>query len=129
MSNSKRSILALAIAGVIYGVPGIGLAENGLEEIVVTARKRSENLQDVPIAITAFTEATIKNAGIERPGDFISMMPNVTLVNTANVGDTQVAFAVSSPRGMPNPRSPMWSMVCSAPTPTVSWKKCSMCSR
>jgi len=63
-----------------------------IEEIVVTARKRNENLQDVPIAITAFTAETIRRAGIERPADFISLMPNVTIVDTANVGDTQVSI-------------------------------------
>ena len=63
-----------------------------IEEIVVTARKRNENLQDVPIAITAFTEETIRRAGIERPADFVSLMPNVTIVDTANVGDTQVSI-------------------------------------
>jgi len=63
-----------------------------IEEIVVTARKRNENLQDVPIAITAFTAETIRRAGIERPADFISLMPNVTIVDAANVGDTQVSI-------------------------------------
>ena len=63
-----------------------------IEEIVVSARKRDESLQDVPIAITAFTEETIRRAGIERPADFISLMPNVTIVDTANVGDTQVSI-------------------------------------
>lgn len=63
-----------------------------IEEIVVTARKRAENLQEVPIAITAFTAQTIERAGIERPADFISLMPNVTIVDTANVGDTQVSI-------------------------------------
>jgi iron complex outermembrane receptor protein len=64
----------------------------GIEEVVVTARKRAESLQEVPIAITAFTEQTIERAGIERPADFISLMPNVTIVDTANVGDTQVSI-------------------------------------
>jgi len=64
----------------------------GIEEIVVTARKRSENLQDVPIAVTAFTERTIEQAGIERPADFIGLIPNVSIVDTANVGDTQVSI-------------------------------------
>ena len=63
-----------------------------IEEIVVTARKRNENVQDVPIAITVFTAETIRRAGIERPADFISLMPNVTIVDTANVGDTQVSI-------------------------------------
>jgi iron complex outermembrane receptor protein len=63
-----------------------------IEEIVVSARKRDESLQDVPIAITVFTEETIRRAGIQRPADFISLMPNVTIVDTANVGDTQVSI-------------------------------------
>ncbi|MEL7448112.1 MAG: TonB-dependent receptor [Pseudomonadota bacterium] len=67
-------------------------SSSGMEEVVVSARKRSENLQEVPIAVTAFTEETIKNAGIERPADYIALMPNVTIVDTANVGDTQVSI-------------------------------------
>ena len=63
-----------------------------IEEIVVSARKRSESLKDVPISITAFTEETIEKAGIERPSDFISLMPNITIVDSANVGDTQVGI-------------------------------------
>ena len=63
-----------------------------IDEVVVTARKRAESLQEVPIAITVFTEQTIERAGIERPADFISLMPNVTIVDTANVGDTQVSI-------------------------------------
>ena len=65
---------------------------SAIDEVTVTARKRAESLQDVPIAITAFTEETIERAGIERPADFISLMPNVTIVDTANVGDTQVSI-------------------------------------
>ena len=42
-----------------------------IEEVVVTARKRAENLQQVPMAVTAFTEKTIDQAGIERVQDFI----------------------------------------------------------
>ena len=71
------------------------LAQEGasaMEEVVVTARKRAESLQEVPIAITAFTEQTIRRAGIERPADFIRLMPNVTIVDTANIGDTQVSI-------------------------------------
>ena len=69
-----------------------GAQAGALEEVVVTARKRSERLQDVPIAVTAFTEADIDDAGINRPADFIGLMPNVTIVDTANVGDTQVSI-------------------------------------
>ena len=51
-----------------------------------------ENLQDVPIAISAFDATTIQRAGIERANDYISLVPNVTIVDTANVGDTQVSI-------------------------------------
>ncbi|MFV8819320.1 TonB-dependent receptor [Haliea sp. E17] len=63
-----------------------------IEEVVVTARKRTENLQDVPIAISAIDQTTIERAGIERPADFIGLIPNVTMVDAANIGDTQVSI-------------------------------------
>src|SRR3984957_15584485 len=59
-----------------------------LTEIVVTARKRDETLQSVPVTIDAFTEQTIKAAGIESPRDFVAMVPNMTLVEVQNVGNS-----------------------------------------
>ena len=67
-------------------------AESTLEEVTVIARKRAENVQEVPIAVTPFTAQEIRDAGIERPADFIELIPNVTIVDTANVGDTQVSI-------------------------------------
>ena len=61
-------------------------------EIISISRKRPETLQDVPIAVTALSAKVIENAGIERPGDAIALIPNVTMVDTANVGDTQVTI-------------------------------------
>ncbi len=92
--KTHRKLTALAIALSFLPV-STALAQAGassIEEVVVTARKRDESLQEVPIAITAFTEQTIERAGIERPADFITLMPNVTIVDTANVGDTQVSI-------------------------------------
>ncbi len=82
-------LVAIGLSPAYTATPTLG-AE--LEEIIVTARKRSESLQDVPIAVTAFTETQIESAGIRRPADFISTIPNVTIVDTANVGDTQVSI-------------------------------------
>ncbi len=56
-------------------------------EIIVTATRRDQNLQDVPAAVTAFTSASIENAGIERPGEFINLTSNVNLVETQNSGN------------------------------------------
>lgn len=58
----------------------------GLEEIVVTARKRDEALIDVPVAVSAFSAQEIESAGIVRPQDFIALTPNMTMVQTQNQG-------------------------------------------
>jgi len=68
------------------------LAEPTLEEVVVSARKVDESLQDVPIAMSVFTSSDIEDAGIERPEDFIALTPNVVMANTVNVGDTLVTI-------------------------------------
>ena len=86
---NSRNVMAMAI---MASLATTSVAEITIEEIVVSARKRAENLQEVPIAVTAFTEAQIESAGIQRPADFISLMPNVTMVDSANVGDTQVSI-------------------------------------
>jgi len=92
MRKQLWSAVTAAIA--ITSIPSV-LAQDtsfAIEEVVVTARKRSENLQEVPIAISAIDAETMERAGIERPADYISLIPNVTIVDTANVGDTQVSI-------------------------------------
>lgn len=63
-----------------------------LEEIVVTARKRNENFQDVPVTMDVFTAQEIAAAGIESPRDFIAMVPNMTLVETQNIGNSFITI-------------------------------------
>jgi iron complex outermembrane recepter protein len=58
-----------------------------IEEVLVTARKRAESLEDIPISARAFTADEIQSAGITRPQDFIDLTPNVTLVQTQNQGN------------------------------------------
>lgn len=61
-----------------------------IDEIIVTSRRRSESIQDVPGSVTALTETTLERAGVQRPEDFIRLTPGVTIVDAAEVGDTQV---------------------------------------
>ena len=73
-------------------VPSIAYAqdaasEDAPREIVVSALRRDQNLQDVPAAVTAFSTETIENAGIEKPLDFINLTSNVNLVETQNSGN------------------------------------------
>ena len=53
-----------------------------IEEIVVTSRKRVENLQDVPEAITAFSERQLELAKIESLRDFVDLTPNLMMRET-----------------------------------------------
>ena len=57
-----------------------------LEEIIVTARRRDESIQDAPYAVTAFTAQAIRDAGIQRIGDFVALTSNVTLAKSQGIG-------------------------------------------
>ena len=59
-----------------------------LETIIVTAQRRSENLQEVPAQVTAFTAQTIKNANIKSTQDFINLTPNVSLDSSDTYNNT-----------------------------------------
>jgi iron complex outermembrane receptor protein len=70
---------------------GVALAQtDDLTEVVVTARKRDESYKDVPITVNVLTEQTIQSAGIQSPRDFIALVPNMTLVETQNAGNSFV---------------------------------------
>ncbi|TCM14706.1 iron complex outermembrane receptor protein [Novosphingobium sp. PhB165] len=75
-----------------------GVHTTGLNEIVVTAQKRSENLQDVPIAISAIGADKIEQLRIQDSRDISGLAPNVTIVQ----GTTSNSAAVFSMRGISN---------------------------
>ena len=54
----------------------------GIEEVVVTAQKREQSLQDTPIALTAITASTIEDLDIKNVVDMAGISPNVMLVET-----------------------------------------------
>ena len=62
-----------------------------IEEIVVTARKREESLQDVPLSVTAFNESAIENTYGENIGEFSKLAPNVTLARQPYAGNALFA--------------------------------------
>ena len=57
-------------------------AAKGMEEIVVTARRREERLQTVPIAITAFTQADIEQKHVEELRDLSKVVPSLAISQT-----------------------------------------------
>jgi iron complex outermembrane receptor protein len=64
--------------------------EIGGNEIVVTARQRSESLQKVPDSVTAFSSQTIEEAGIRSIDDVTNLMPNISLVDTQDAGTVAI---------------------------------------
>jgi iron complex outermembrane receptor protein len=68
------------------------MAQTDIEEVTVTARKRVESFEDVPVTVDVFTESEIESAGIETPHDFIALTPNVTVVQVQNVGNSFVTI-------------------------------------
>jgi len=64
-------------------VQGAASSDQGLQEIVVTAQKRSENLQRVPIAVTSISAEQLQTAGITNTVQLAAISPgvNVELVN------------------------------------------------
>ncbi len=86
MSNPSYSSFPLFAAvvattfGTVWTVPV--LAQAALEEVVVTARKREESLQDVPISINAVGGAKLEEAGINKLEDLQALVPNFQLTET-----------------------------------------------
>ena len=89
MTGSWMAALAMGVLAIVITAPTLAQSAD-LEEIVVTARKRDESFRDVPITVSVFTEQAIQSAGIQKPGDFIAMIPNMTLVETQNAGNAFV---------------------------------------
>ncbi|PCI46318.1 MAG: TonB-dependent receptor, partial [Alphaproteobacteria bacterium] len=91
----KSCMTSLAIILAVAETSSIAQAQQQesefiLEEIIVTARRRSESLQDIPGTVTALTKTTLERAGVQRAADFIALTPGVTMVDAAEVGDAQV---------------------------------------
>ena len=57
-------------------------AAPAVEEVVVTAQKKAENIQNVPIAISAFTGEDLTNRHIETGGDLVTATPNAAFTKT-----------------------------------------------
>ena len=76
-----RIQIARAVALVLAGASSAASAAeptDNLGEIVVTAQRRSENIQDVPISIQALTGQSLQALNITTFDDYIKFLPNVT---------------------------------------------------
>ena len=61
------------------GTTGAASSSGGIEEIVVTAQRRSESMQDVPVAVTAITAARLEGMGIQSTEDLGELTPGLSV--------------------------------------------------
>ncbi len=101
MKNSLyHPSLLLATTALAAGVqaPLVNAQQGGgeralsLEEVVVTARRKEEFLQDVPASMTVFTQRTIDEANITNPSDLAAYTPNLAVNN--RFGGDNTTFAI-----------------------------------
>ena len=97
MNTTKKSIWSvlgfIAAAGAAQSVVAEAVTDTDryLEEVVVTAQKRSESVQDVPLAVTALSAAALQARGISSPQDLQFSVPGLTITGT-ELGQAKVTI-------------------------------------
>src|SRR3984893_6820454 len=106
--SAAVSKISLAVAAALAVSPPRVLAlepsdASALQEIVVTARKRQENLQDVPLSIDVFTKKDMQNLGITSFDDYAQKVPSISFIS---VGPGTQVFVMRGASDGSNPNYP-----------------------
>jgi iron complex outermembrane receptor protein len=107
MYELRRSVVAALAASIATPlVGGIAFAQTvpaagGLEEVTVTAQRREEKLQEVPVAVSAFTAGELERRNVTQAIDLIQYVPNLNGNNNTGLGSANVYFL----RGLGNTES------------------------
>jgi iron complex outermembrane recepter protein len=80
------SPIAAAVIAAIGGQAALAQDSGGLEEVVVTAQKRAENMQDVPISIDAIGNEKLEELNIRNFTDYVRMLPSVAATPSIGAG-------------------------------------------
>ena len=101
MRNTAKILLQLSLlsAAVINTVPVFAESGAVLEEIIVTAQRREQNLQEVPISVTAFSGANLEQRNIKSATEYLSLTPGVSFTEDGQSGSRGLGIAV---RGINN---------------------------
>ncbi|HIM22022.1 MAG TPA: Plug domain-containing protein, partial [Gammaproteobacteria bacterium] len=77
--SRAKSAAAVAAVSAVIATPSVNVnAQGAIEEIVVTSRKKTENLQDVPVSVSTLTEEMLEERGINTFEDYLLQLPGVT---------------------------------------------------
>ncbi len=100
LSLKVAAVSTLGLSVALTSEPGFS---QELEEVLVTARKRQENLQQVPIAISALTAKDIAEAGLVRLQDITQLVPNMSYLEPLSNKFTNITLrGISSGGGLGN---------------------------
>ena len=94
-TRKKLSVLGAAVSAAVLSLTGAAANAQMLEEVVVTAQKRAQSLQDVPISVSALSGDKMADAGIQRFEDAATYIPNF-LISKESIGDKISIRGISS---------------------------------
>lgn len=101
----RASTLALGMAYTLQSLaanPASDSAEasgSQLQEVIVTAERKAESIQDVPISISAFTSADIERDNMSSARDYLALAPDVSFADDGQTGNRSIRIAI---RGVSN---------------------------
>ncbi len=91
-NNILRCTASAAVVGVVaFGFAGAASAQEGpttIDDIIVTAQKREQNLQDVPIVVTTLSQEALDGAGVRDIKDLQILTPGMTVTSTQSEAST-----------------------------------------
>jgi outer membrane receptor protein involved in Fe transport len=82
--TASAAVLSAVAVGAAYAQDEV----TNVDEIIVTAQKREQNLQDVPIVVTALPETLLENSGVRDIRDMTILTPGLTVTSTSNESST-----------------------------------------
>src|SRR5688572_3953814 len=91
--TTKHQLIAVFLVAAAAALAGTAAAQttSGLEEIIVTAQKREQSMQDVGIAVTAFSDKQIRELGFSDSTDIVAMTPGL-IYTTPNAESSVINF-------------------------------------
>ena len=92
-------------------------------EILVTARKRQENIVDTPLSISAYSSETLANRGVPNIHQLDTISPSLTVTNfgAGNVSDATISSAASAPRIISSSPIPVSGCISTASISVARW--------
>jgi iron complex outermembrane recepter protein len=94
-ADAAPNAAAATVPAVTAAGPPAPSGGGGVAEVIVSARKVEENLQDVPISVSVFTEKDMQNLGITSFDDWATRDPSVSFISTGPGTQTLIIRGVS----------------------------------